>query len=163
MQFQDYIQNITYCLISKYIFQNIFINSLWDLIYAFKYLDIWCTGSMWTPAPGPASVKWARPLPPHSSASGIFKVPALYWQWTLMPPIHPCKGLLSSQSRGVLCSSLLVALEFISPLEAAMDIGCFQNPLHLWTPWASAAVPSLPPVKLEVWDTKCTSSTGKGS
>lgn len=70
------------------------------------------------------------------------KVPALYWRWTLMPPIHPCKGL-----------TLLTVQEesyvpfipdngpgiHIHPLEAAMDIGCSRIPLHLWTTWTSAA------------------------
>ena len=26
-------------------------------------------------------------------AASSAKVPTLYWRWTLMPPIHPCKGL----------------------------------------------------------------------
>lgn len=44
MQFQDYIQNITYCFNFKIYFQNILLNSLLSWFITFKYLDIWNVG-----------------------------------------------------------------------------------------------------------------------
>ena len=77
---------------------------------------------------------WARPC--HYTffclqAASSTKVPALYWRWTLMPPMHPCKGLLSSQSKRspMFLSSLLMALEFISAPWGCHGYWLLQNPL----------------------------------
>ena len=60
-------------------------------------------------------------------AASSAKVPTLYWRWTLMPPIHPCKGL----------TLFTVQEESCVPFIPANGPGIHIHPLRL--PWILAA------------------------